>query len=333
MSGSAIDVVYNNALSAYAISAAWELGLLERLEHADEPVDLEHFAAANDLHVPAVRAIARGLALAGTVVLSPDHGYAEPGPGFAETMAKKGFFYWLTRGCGELFATMPQLVRNGNRTGDFVVRDYRAIGVAAREAGISYVDQTFYRIIADRGLAHGADLGCGSGERLITLAGRDPGFRGVGVDLAAGALALAKASVATAGVGDRVTLVEGDAKRLTYRPEFAGVDFVCSFMMGHDLWPRHECLLSLKLVADAFPDATDLIICDTYRSDLTVTEAHPVFTLGFETAHAVMGQEIPSLDEWIDVLAEAGWYPAEVIDFDLPPFTALMHLTRGRPGA
>lgn len=102
------------------------------------------------------------------------------------------------------------------------------------------------------------------------------------------------------------------------RPEFDQVDFVCTFMMGHDLWPRAECLASLKLIGEAFPRATDLIICDTYRSDLPSTERHPVFTLGFETAHAVMGQMIPSLDEWTDVLAEAGWLRTDVIDFDLP---------------
>lgn len=81
-----------------------------------------------------------------------------------------------------------------------------------------------------------------------------------------------------------------------------------------------------------FPGAINLIICDTYRSDLPSTERHPVFTLGFETAHAVMGQMIPSLGGWTDVLAEAGWHQAGVIDFGLPPYTALMHLTRERPG-
>lgn len=329
MLGTVIDDVYNNALSAYAISAAWELGLLDRLL-GDRSIDLDAFAAANDLHAPAVRAIARGLALAGTVTLSPDHRNAEPGPLFADTIAKRSYFYWLTRGCGELFATMPRLVRNATRTGDFIVRDYKAIGLAAREAGLSYVDPAFYRIIADRGLTHGADLGCGSGERLIKLAGRDPGFRGVGVDIAPDALTLARESVATAGLSDRITVVDGDAKRLTYQPEFAGVDFVCTFMMGHDLWPRDECLMSLKLIADAFPDATSLIICDTYRSNLPVTDPHPVFTLGFETAHAVMGQEIPTLDDWVGVLAEADWHPADMIDFELPPYTALMHLTRER---
>ncbi|MEV5685909.1 MULTISPECIES: SAM-dependent methyltransferase [unclassified Streptomyces] len=329
MTGPGIDDLYNHTLSAFAISASWELGLLDRLENSDSPVDLRDFSREQDLDAPSVEAIARGLALADVVVLSADRTTAKPGPLFADTLAKKGFFYWLTRGCGELFTTMPELVRNANRPEGFTVRrDYKAIGLGAREAGFSYVDPVFYKIIADRGLRHGADLGCGSGERLIKLAGSDPEFRGIGVDFAAGALSLATESVARAGFSDRISVVHGDATRMEPRPEFDQVDFVCTFMMGHDLWPRAECLASLKLIGEAFPRATDLIICDTYRSDLPSTERHPVFTLGFETAHAVMGQMIPSLDEWTDVLAEAGWLRTDVIDFDLPPYTALMHLTR-----
>ncbi|MFJ6795419.1 class I SAM-dependent methyltransferase [Streptomyces sp. NPDC091268] len=333
MTATVIDDVYNNTLTAYAISAAWELGLLDRLDASESPVDLAGFAREHDLDAPSVEAIARGLAIAGIIALGPDRKAATPGPLFADTWAKKGFFYWLTRGCGDLFRTLPELVKNANRTGDYVVRDYKAIGLAARDAGYSYVDPTFYKIIADRGLTFGADLGCGSGERLIKLAGRDPEFRGIGVDYARGALALATESVADAGLSHRVSVVHGDAKRMAYQPEFAEVDFVCSFMMGHDLWPREDCLESLKKIGEAFPAATDLIICDTYRSDLPATETHPVFTLGFETAHAVMGQAIPSLAEWNDVLAESGWHRADVIDFDLPPYTALMHLTRELPGA
>lgn len=328
MTTSVIDDVYNNALSAYAISAAWELGLLERLETSEQPVSLAEFAREHDLHAPAVQAIARGLAIVDIVELDSERSHATRGALFVEAFAKKGFFYWLTRGCGGLLTTMPELVRNRNRIGDFVVRDYKAIGLAARDAGFSYVDPAFYRIVAGRGLHFGADLGCGSGERLVTLARQDPRFRGIGVDIAPGALALAAESVAAAGLGDRVSVVCGDATRMEHRPEFDQVDFVCSFMMGHDLWPRDACLASLKLIGEAFPAATDLIICDTYRSDLPPACRHPIFTLGFESVHAIMGQEIPSLEEWMDVLSEAGWHRAEVIDFELPPHTALMHLTR-----
>lgn len=323
-----IDEIYNNAISAYAISAAWELGLLDQLQGRVGALDLDGFARERDLDVPSVRAISRALALANVLELDDDGTTAAAGPLFADVMLKKGFFYWLTRGCGELFANMPQLVDNRSRTGDFVKRDYKAIGIAAREAGLSFVDPPFYELVASRGLKHGVDLGCGSGERLIRLAQQDPQFRGIGMDIADGAVALAKDAIAAAALGDRVTIIRDDAKRPAYQPEFEKVDFISTFMMGHDLWPRAACLESLKLIGQAFPAATDLIVCDTYRSDLASTARPPVFTLGFETAHAVMGQELPSLKEWVEVFEESGWRMINLIEFDLPPYTALMHLTR-----
>jgi SAM-dependent methyltransferase len=325
----AIDDVYNNTLSAYAISAAWELGLIDRMGTASEPVNLSAFAAEHDLHAPSLKAIVRGLALVGAVVFCENSDAAARGPNFSDVVAKKGYFYWLTRGCGEMFAAMPELVRNEARVGGFVKRNYQAIGLAARDAGFSIVDPVFYQLVADRGLTFGADLGCGSGERLIRLAQRAQDFRGVGVDIADGALDLARSSVAAAGLDDRVRVVRGDAANMAFQPEFAEVDFVCSFMMGHDLWPRAACLASLKAIESAFPSARDFILCDTYRSDLDATESYPIFTLGFETAHAVMGQTIPSMAEWLDVFAEAGWEMSFVQEFELPPYTALMHLRRG----
>ncbi len=321
-----IDTVFNNTVSAFAISAAWELGLLDRVDTAGRAVDLEGFARENDLDVESVLAIAHALAQAGVVVL--DANAVTAGPLFADTLLKKGYFYWLTRGCGELFTTMPELVRNANRVGDFVRRDYNAIGLAAKDAGARFVDPPFYRLIADRGLTRGADIGCGSGGRLVELARRDERFRGVGVDIADDALALAANAIAAAGVTDRVSVVKDDATRLRDRPEYRDVEFVSMFMVGHDLWPRQDCLASLKMLEEAFPAATDLVVCDTYRSEIAPDDPHPVFTLGFETAHAVMGQEVPTLGEWEEVLSEAGWHMVDRIEFELPPYTALMHLTR-----
>jgi SAM-dependent methyltransferase len=326
---SSVDDVYNHAVAAYALSAAWELGLLTRLGSGSGAMSLEAFASDNDLHTPSVREIARALALVQVLELSDDGATATAGRLFDDAMSKKGFFYWLTRGCGELFATMPQIVRNASRTGAFIKRDYRAVGIASREVG-SPVDQPFYDLVAGRGFRYGADLGCGSAERLIRLAQQDPGFHGIGIDVAAGAVALAREVVVEASLDSRITVIRDDVTRLRYRPEFREVDVVSCFMMGHDLWPRSACVASLRAIGEAFPAARDLIMCDTYRSDLLSTERHPIFTLGFEAAHAVMGQMLPSLEEWTDMFEETGWKMATLMEFELPPYTALMHLTRSQ---
>jgi SAM-dependent methyltransferase len=331
--GDDLDEVFNSTVAAFALSASWELGLLTRMQTGPFAVDLDSFARDSDLHAPTVRAIAHALAVIDVLEISHGGNTATPGRLFGEAIAKKGFFYWLTRGCGELFTSLPDLAANRNRVGAFVRRDYRAVGIAARDAGHSFVDASFYDLVADRGLGSGADLGCGSAERLIRLAARDPDFRGIGIDIADGAVALAREAAAEAGVTDRLTILRGDAACLRPRPEFADIEFVSCFMMGHDLWPRAACVRSLQAIGAAFPGATDLILCDTYRSDLPATSRHPVFTLGFETAHAVMGQELPSLTDWVEVFEETGWTLATLLDYELPPHTALMHLTRPLPRA
>lgn len=54
------------------------------------------------------------------------------------------------------------------------------------------------------------ELGCGSGRVLVPLA--EAGHRVTGLDRSSAMLACARAAAATAGVGDRVTLVEGSMR-------------------------------------------------------------------------------------------------------------------------
>jgi hypothetical protein len=46
--------------------------------------------------------------------------------------------------------------------------------------------------------------------------------------------------------------------------------------------------------------------------------AIPIFTLGFELTHAVMGQYIPLESEWLEVFDEAGWDCANAREVGIP---------------
>ncbi|MGW7514982.1 SAM-dependent methyltransferase [Streptomyces sp. NPDC054796] len=85
----------------------------------------------------------------------------------------------------------------------------------------SPLDDTSVRTLLQRALPDDGggerllDLGCGEGEWLArALAGR-PGARGEGVDVSAIALTEARRSLDAAGVGDRATLHQGDAREFT----------------------------------------------------------------------------------------------------------------------
>ncbi|HSR57227.1 MAG TPA: methyltransferase domain-containing protein, partial [Candidatus Binataceae bacterium] len=59
-----------------------------------------------------------------------------------------------------------------------------------------------------------ADVGCGSGRAVITLATAFPGARVTGFDVHPGSIDRARANAAAAGVGDRVTFEVRDGTRL-----------------------------------------------------------------------------------------------------------------------
>ena len=97
--------------------------------------------------------------------------------------------------------------------------------------------------------------------------------------------------------------------------------------MGHDLWPRSQCIEILNRIHEAFPRAERFILADTYRSNLSDASESPTFTLGFEVTHAFMGQYIPSLSEWEELFAETHWRYAGRRDVELP-YSSMFDLRR-----
>ncbi|MFI0805968.1 class I SAM-dependent methyltransferase [Streptomyces echinatus] len=324
-SGTTMTQVYNHALAAWSISAAWETGVFDAIrEHG--LVHLDRFAAERGLDAGSLRELARALSAAD--IVSRDGDTVRPGPNFAEADRTKSLFHWMTRGCGELFDTLPDLIRKDNRVGDFYRRDAAAISVACREINAEWWDPIFLPVVRDLDFQYVADLGCGSGERLIRLARSRPGVRGLGIDAADGAIEVATKSVAEAGLADRISITQDDATALQPRPEYAGVDLLTSFMMGHDFWPRAEAVASLRRMREVFPDLKHFLLADATRTTSYPDSEMPVFSMAFEFAHAVMGDYLPTLDEWGPVFEEAGWrlvgqhpisVPAESVMFHLVP--------------
>ena len=104
------------------------------------------------------------------------------------------------------------------------------------------------------------------------------------------AVKVAQAAVSSEGLEDRILVLEGDMSNLEARPEFSDVDVIFCFFCGHDLWPRKNCLQAMQNLRTAFPSVKRFLLCDTYRSDIVPSLEIPMFTLGFEFMHSVMGQ-------------------------------------------
>ncbi|MGC7102997.1 SAM-dependent methyltransferase [Amycolatopsis lurida] len=309
--------IFNSTVASFAIATAWEVGAFEVL-HDSGTLDVPEFCGKQDLHQASIRGMFSALASVGVVVRAEDK--VRPGPEFAGVYRNKAFFHWLTIGCAELFAKMPSVVRNEFRVGAFYQRDAAAIGFACREINQQAFDPVFWQAVAgfDFTFATVADLGCGSGGRLEQLARRYPGIRGLGLDISAEALAAAAAYLNVSGFGDRFELVRSDVRAIRPDPRFEAVEVLTCFMMGHDFWPREECVDSLRRLREAFPNVRRFLLGDTARTDGVADREKQVFTVGFETAHDLMGVYLPTLAEWEGVVEESGWRCLRVRRVDVP---------------
>lgn len=169
----AVDVaqVFNSAVAAWSIAAAWEVGALDEL-HEKGLLNALDFAERNDLHHPSVVSMATALASVGVVEGDP----FRPGPLFEEVYRTKSLFHWLCRGSAELFTAMPEVMRNANRTGRFYRRDAAAISMACADIDAVYFQPAFQAAMNGLGFDPTVvvDLGCGGGSRLIQILGATP---------------------------------------------------------------------------------------------------------------------------------------------------------------
>lgn len=309
--------IFNSAIGASAIAAAFELGLFDELDSKGS-LEIESYAKAHDLHPWSVAAILHAMECCGIVHLAEDKKSATQADGFRQAFMDKGYFLWLMRGYGNLVHNLATIVRNGDTTMDGIGRDGRYIAMSGRDYGAHFVDPHFTEVMNEVPFTVAADLGCGSAERLIKLAKSRPDFRGVGVEVNKGAVDLARRSIEDNGLSDRLQVVHSDVKNLVYQEEFGEVEVLFCFFMGHDLWPRPNCLRAFTSIRQAFPNLKRFLFSDTYRSDHPEPQETPIFTLGFEFTHALMGQYIPSLSEWEDLFQEAGWACEGRRDISIP---------------
>ncbi|RZQ61146.1 class I SAM-dependent methyltransferase [Amycolatopsis suaedae] len=317
--------IFNSTVAGFAIATAWEVGVLDEL-HDSRLLDLPEFCEKQNLHEQSVRAMVTALAAADVVVRDGD--MVLPGPAFAEVYQDKSFFHWLTIGCGELFSKMPAVVRNENRVGQFYRRDAAAIGFACRDINQRAFDPVFWEAMdaLDFDVTTVADLGCGSGGRLAQIAARYPHARGIGVDIAQSTLDSAVEYAGSLGFAGRLDFVRGDVRSLEPDPRFSEVELLTCFMMGHDFWPREDCVATLRKLRGAFPKVRRFLLGDTARADGFADRDKPVFTVGFETAHDLMGVYLPTLAEWEGVFAESGWRCVNVRPVDVPAASVVFEL-------
>jgi phenylpyruvate C(3)-methyltransferase len=102
----AVAKIFNSAIAAAAIGAAWEVGLLDAIVASQAAIHVHNFAVKHDLDADSVEGVVSALAVADIVERDRDAGTVSAGQLLDEAYKMKSLFHWLALGSGGLFSRM-----------------------------------------------------------------------------------------------------------------------------------------------------------------------------------------------------------------------------------
>lgn len=316
-----VDEAFNGYVAAQIIFALDRLGLLEEL--------LEHGRA--DVRAAAVRVGADQLMLGellraaqacGYVVLRD--GVAEITPAGRDMAFMRGYFTWSVGGYADLFSNIAEVISGNRRFNSNIFRDEAMVALGSGQNDRAFMAETVDKVVGQLDFTAIADLGSGISARLCRVAAARGGVRGVGLDISGAATRLAQDAIRRAGLDGNVQALQADVlglvKGTEKYPVLAEVDAVMSFFLMHDLLAasdtRSRVMPGLR---EAFPNARTFVLADTMIRPAQPTDATlPVFSVGYELAHALMGVPLHTKDTYEALFAQAGLRTRQVLPFGTP---------------
>ncbi|MEO3756423.1 class I SAM-dependent methyltransferase [Streptomyces sp. B6B3] len=294
--GSAVARIYNSAGAASAIGAAWELGVLDELKDVGA-LDVRRFAAERKLDEMSTAGLLS--ALSAVEVVRRDDDRALPGAHFDDVYRTRSLLRWLTGG----------RVRGPLPTPADRAADDQGRAAHRPETSEFCYDPWFWEAVDgfDFDVRLVADLGCGSGDRILQILRRHPGARAMGIDTLRPALTVAATRVREAGLAHRAAFLEADVRTVEDISEFAEVDLLTCFLMGHEFWPRDRCVDTLQRLRDQFPGTRRFLIGDATRAADSTDQELPLFSLDFELDQDSSAAFLPTVTDWESVFEPGGW--------------------------
>lgn len=299
--------IFNGFILAQVVFGLWELGLVDQLR-ATGRVDRGQLDAGGPDAAPLLAPlVAAGL-------LAADEGGWQLTPAGGQVLDEIGFLVWAVGGCGELFHRAGALAAGRLAYGRDVRRDEGLVAVgsalAARTHVMPYVLGMVQQLYAERPVRRVVDVGCGTAGFLVELCRRDPGLAATGIDVSPAACELARTNAHEAGLGDRIDIVCASFQSMMDPGQGAavwpGTDLVTSFFMVHDLMgDPARAARDLRALRDQLPAHARLLVADTaaYQPG---DQPPPIFSLGFQLAHELMGVRLRSTGEYEALFAAAG---------------------------
>lgn len=250
------QTIRNGYARAFIIFALHQTGVFDALRDRGPLTDGE-LAGELGLDPDLLRGVLQFLLHSDQVIRKDDGGYSLTGLGrewlYTDQVLAMSFGAVGAYSC-LLYELVPTLQREKVFGRDYV----RPGDLLAR--GSYYTGKTNYPWVVSEldllGVEVVADLGCGAADVLIGFCGLDPKLKGVGVDIAPGALEEAGRRVGAAGLDDRIRLVEGDLTRPeTFEDSVKDVGAFNGIMVFHEFLRDGEAAIveMLERMRKSFP--------------------------------------------------------------------------------
>jgi phenylpyruvate C(3)-methyltransferase len=315
------DEAFNGYVAAQIVFALDRLGLLEELvEHGRVDVPAAAVRVGADQRM--LGELLRAAQTCGYVVLSD--GVAVITPAGRDMAFMRGYFTWSVGGYAALFSDIAGVVSGDRRFNSDIFRDEAMVALGSGQNDRAFMAQTVDEVIGQLDFTVIADIGSGISARLCRVAAARGGVRGVGLDISGAATRLAQDAIGRAGLDGDVQALQADVlgviKGTEKYPVLAEVDAVMSFFLLHDLLAdpdtRSQVMPGLR---EAFPKARTFILADTMIRPAPPADATlPVFSVGYELAHALMGVPLHAKETYEALFAQAGLRTRQVLPFGTP---------------
>ncbi|MER6301918.1 class I SAM-dependent methyltransferase [Kitasatospora sp. NPDC001539] len=306
---------YNGFIAANVIFALDRIGVLERIGRG-EPLSAAEAAqaAASAGDVARTEAVLRAAADYG--FLKADGAGYLPTEAGREVVSARGYFTWAVGGYHDVFGRAGHLSAGTHHYQQDVFRDEAMVALGSAQCDQSMFAAQLTDVLDGIDFRLIADLGSGTSARVRRVVSQREGSRGLGIDISRPATDIARREIAEAGLEDRVTAVRADVLGLlgtqidndAEAAEVAEVDTVMSFFLLHDLLADPATRSSIfTRMREAFPKARTFVLGDTMlRGPGESQSTLPVFSVGFELAHAMMGVPLHTKETYEQLFADAG---------------------------
>ena len=225
----------------------------------------------------------------------------------------------LAQGYREVMENLTALVRGEKKFGRDVHRDEGFVARGSGELGVQLPFPVMADIVRRGAFRVALDLGSGDLEFLFTLCREIPPLRAYGIDVAPGAVAVARERLAGSPFRDRVTVEAGDMFAIDpFLDRWKDVDVItaCDVFHEHLREGTEKVERLLARLREKAPGAA-VLVAEFCRQPHDRLRRRPTAFLEHHLWHNLTDQVILSADEWRDLFRRAGRRIVEEHVFDI----------------